>query len=218
MTTNDELVSLRQAFAAPAGPALEPEACPPSDRIWLAVRGELPPDELRTILDHIATCQACAEDWRIAMAFEEEARTAAVGPAAPARILPFAARFGRPLVAAAMILAAVVAFNVHQPKAPGGYRGDGTAVESSLQKATLPRQSFVLLWTSVQGAESYNLSVKTSVLDPLFDVQGVAATTYKVPASALENLPPGATVLWTVTPVTADGGQLQGRTFTSYVR
>src|SRR6185436_5470687 len=38
-----ELARLRKAFASLAQPAPEPAACPPPEKLWEAVRGELPP-------------------------------------------------------------------------------------------------------------------------------------------------------------------------------
>jgi hypothetical protein len=224
MTTNNELARLRKAFAAP-GPAPEPEACPPSDRIWLAVRGELPPAELRGILDHVATCSACAEDWRIAMAFEEESR-AIVVPAPPSR---FGMRALRPyLVAAALVVATATGYlmnqpPIHQPKAPvqvAVTRGDEhVEIQSLLPKdhEVLSRDHFVLRWTPDPRAESYTLSVTTSVMDPLFDKEGITETSFKVPADALKGLRSGAKVNWNVIPVFPDGSQAPGTTFPAIV-
>jgi hypothetical protein len=213
MTTNDELTRLREAFAAP-GTAPEPEACPPPDRIWLAVRGELPPDELRELLDHVAACPACAEDWRIAMAFEEESRAAG---AAPVRTAPVRPRGFRPwLAAAAAILAVFIGFRLHQP-APASYRGDGTMVESLLEKdASKPRDRFILSWKEVPGATSYDLKVSTSGLTLLFQVE-TPATNYQVPESKLQGLPSGAPVYWQVLPVFPDGNHPDEPTFTTLV-
>jgi hypothetical protein len=203
MTTNDELTRLREAFAAP-GTAPEPEACPPPDRIWLAVRGELPPDELRELLDHVAACPACAEDWRIAMAFEEESRAAG---AAPVRTAPARSRSFRPwLAAAAAILAVFIGFRLHQPAGPVSYRGDGTTVESLVKDASIPRDRFVLSWKAVPGATSYDLKVSTSGLTSLFQGE-TPATRYQVPASALKTVPSGATVYWQVFPVFPEGNR-----------
>ncbi len=223
MTTNDELIRLRQAFAAPAGPALEPEACPPSDRIWLAIRGELPPGELRTILDHIATCPACAEDWRIAMAFEEESRAGAVVPAVPERVPSFVARFRPWLVAAVMILAAAGVLRLNQPKVPdpeAGYRGDETTVESLVPPdASKPRDQFILSWKAVPGATSYRLTVtEPSTMTTLLVEEEIAATSYKVPESVLAPIPSGAKLLWQVFPAFPDGSHPGEPTFTVRVR
>jgi len=232
MTTTDELVRLRQAFAEPAIPAIpamsairaqEPEACPPPGRIWLAVRGELPAGELRGLLDHVATCSACAEDWRIAMVFEEEARTTGAIPASTSHFHSAVARFRPWLVAAALTLMTVGGLQLYHFKNPGpeinNYRGDGISVESLLPEgASLSRQSFILPWAPVQKAESYNLSVSTSGLVPLFDKKGVTSTSFQVPASYLEHLRPGTEILWTVTPVFPDGSRTPGKTFHALVQ
>jgi Putative zinc-finger len=222
MTTNDELVRLRKAFAVSLGPAPEPEACPPSDRIWLAVRGELPPDELREILDHVATCHACAEDWRIAMAFEEESRAGLVAAPPSTRSRSVVARFRPWLAAAAVILVSVVGFQLQGPK-PNFRFGEvqTVEVESLLKDASIPRQHFVLSWKDVPEAASYNLTVSTfskDSMETLVQEEGVTATSYKVPESVLANLKPGAKVLWNVTPVSQDGGLLHGRTFQAFVQ
>lgn len=229
MTTNDELARLRAAFAAPAGKAApEPEACPPSDTIWLAVRGELPPGELRGILDHIATCPACAEDWRIAMAFEEESRAAATA-AVPAVAAASGSAAGKAwhrgwMAAAATLLVAVIGYQVRPrtPEVPPPYRsGQGHTVESTLaENAPLPRQSFTLYWQGIPQAASYNLTVNAITdgnMTPVHEAKGLTSTTYTVPESALADLKSGTKILWNVTPVSRDGDLLEGRTFRAFV-
>jgi hypothetical protein len=220
MTTHEELVSLRKAFAAPAGPAPEPETCPPPDRIWLAVRGELPPAELRTVLDHIAACPACAEDWRIAMAFEEESRAGAAIPAVPRRVPSFATRFRPWLVAAAMILTTTGGLLLYPHKDPPGYRGDGTTVESLVpQDASKPRDQFVLSWKPIPGATSYKLTVtEPSTMNLLFEKEDIVSTSFKLPESALTPVPSGAKLLWQVFPAFPDGSHPQEPAFTVRVR
>lgn len=226
MTTNDELVRLRKAFAVSVGPAPEPEACPPSDRIWLAVRGELPPDEFREIVDHVATCHACAEDWRIAMAFEEESRAGIVVAPPATRSRSVVARFRPWLAAAAVILVSVVGLQLQGPKPTDpkptdpkpsfrSAQGEGTTVGAILPKdAPRLRRQFVLPWKPVPGATSYNIKVSTSTLTPLFEAD-VTSTRLQVPESALANLRSGDRVLWIVTPVFPDGSRPQGTTFQS---
>lgn len=218
MTTNDELARLRAAFAAPAVSgtggtgAPEPESCPPSDRIWLAVRGELPPDELREIVDHVATCPACAEDWRIAMVFEEESRAAPI----PVREKTAPLRHRAWMALAASILVAVVGFQIFKPedkpeKEPPSFRGDAEII-LSLVEGPLSRDAFVLRWTPLPDAESYDLQVSTTGYDPLFQADGLTSTHCRVPAEKLARMRSGDTVLWAVTPVTR-GGRLPLQTF-----
>jgi hypothetical protein len=222
MTTNDELVRLRKAFAAPAGPVPEPEACPPSDRIWLGVRGELPPYELREIVDHVATCSACAEDWRVAMAFEEESRAANTADTDTGTL-----RYRSWMAVAATLLVAVLGYQGYQfrtrtPTPPPGYRsGQGQTVESTMVENTrLPRQHFTLYWRGIPEAASYNLTITAiseDTMTPLHEAKGLTATTYTVPESDLASVRSGTKILWTVTPVSRDGGQLPPRTSRAFV-
>lgn len=209
MTRNDdELTKLRRAFAEPETPALQPAGCPEPDRIWEAVRGELPPDEIRGIVDHVAACSSCAEDWRIAMAFEEESRaaeTAETAEESPRVLRPPVSRFRPWLAAAAAALVLTVAGIQLRPEKPV-YRGDGAAVVT-LETASAPRESFVLAWKPVAGAESYELLVSTSELATVANPKDLTATEYQVPASALAGLPEGARLLWTLTAVYPDGSR-----------
>ena len=73
-----DLARLRAAFAlvedAPAGdgcPATgEIWGCPATGEIWDGLHGALPPERLREVVDHLASCTACAEAWRIGLLLE----------------------------------------------------------------------------------------------------------------------------------------------------
>lgn len=223
MTRNDEeLARLRRAFAEPvravatAGPAGQPAGCPEPDRIWEAVRGELPPDEVREIVDHVAACPSCAEDWRIAMAFEEESRTAGndEGDEEDANVLrPPVSRFRPWMAAAAAALVLTVVGIQMRPEKPV-YRGDGDTVATQATPSAA-RGSFVLAWQPAAGAESYELLVTTSELLTVADPKGLTATQYQVPESALAGLPAGTLLHWRVTAVFPDGSRKQSATATT---
>jgi len=69
---NQELARWRQAFTVPAEDSPAPD-CPSPETIWSAVRGELPPQTLREVVEHTARCAACAEDWRLAVEVNRQA-------------------------------------------------------------------------------------------------------------------------------------------------
>jgi hypothetical protein len=69
--TQDDSSRLARAFRHAGIDARPREDCPDPDRIWAAVRLELPLDERMAIVDHTTTCPVCAEAWRIAMALRE---------------------------------------------------------------------------------------------------------------------------------------------------
>ena len=218
---DQELARLRAAFAAPAATAPDPESCPAPERIWQAVRGELPPAGLREVIEHTARCEACAEDWRLAA--ELERQSVAAAGTAPGKVLQ--GRFGwRPLMAAAALAAGLLvaiglyrtAFNPGQPT----YREAGSEAIRSLVpgKQALPRQGAVLRWSPVPEAESYDVRISTEDLRPVLTAQSLKTASYAVPASALAGLPPGSKLLWQVDAVSADGSRRSSETFTVEVR
>lgn len=198
MMRDDEVMKLRQAFAAPVPAAWNTEGCPEPDRIWSAVRGELPPDEIREILDHVALCASCAEDWRIAMTFEDEARKREPAPVRFHRYRPWVA-------AAAAALVLTVGGRLILRPTPG-YRGDKPTIEAAIPSGeTLPREACILTWRPVEGAESYNLQVTTEELEPVADRNGLTSPSYRIPVEALAKIPSGAMLHWKVTAVYPDG-------------
>lgn len=209
---------LRAAFQAPAGPAPAPETCPAPEMIWEGVRGELPPQQMREVLDHTASCAACAEDWRLAAEIEREASRSAT--AAPGKVI--VGRFGRfrSLAAAAAIAAGLlVAVNVYRdsgPQEPTYRNAEQTDVRSLLPEGTaLPRQGAVLRWSPVPGATSYDVQVSTEDLQVVATAQGQTATEYRIPESGLQNLAPGTNLLWQVDAVFPDGTRQSSPTFTT---
>ena len=209
---------LRAAFQAPAGPTPAPETCPAPETIWAGVRGELSPQQMREALDHVASCAACAEDWRLAAEIEREASRAAT--AAPGKVI--VGRFGRfrSLAAAAAIAAGLlVAVNVYRdagPQEPTYRNAEQTDVRSLLPEGTaLPRQGAVLRWSPVPGATSYDVQVSTEDLQVVATAQGQTATEYRIPESGLRSLAPGTNLLWQVDAVFPDGTRQSSPTFTT---
>jgi hypothetical protein len=210
---HDEVSRLRVAFAAPAPPT---GSCPEPDLIWEAVRGDLPPDEIRDIVDHVAVCASCAEDWRIAAEFEKES---GAHQGTGATIHSFPTRQFQPWIAAAaaalvLTVGGVYVRETQKPTVTAEYRGEKTEIRSLAGEAR-PRQAFVLSWTPVEGAESYDLLVTTAELDTVADPKGLATAQYQVPASSLAALPDAAQLHWRVTAVFPDGERKQSNTFTT---
>lgn len=213
---DQELAWLRAAFAVPAGAAPAPESCPTPDTLWAAVRGELPPHQLREVLDHTASCAACAEDWRLA----KELALPAAAAAAPGKLLQ--GRFGqwRPLAAAAALAAGLlIAVGIQTgrfaPDQPPAYRaGEQTEVRSLLPEGqALSRQVPVLRWTPLPGAASYNVQVSTEDLRVLASSEGQTTTDFRIPQDALAGLAPQTRLLWQVDAVFPDGHRVTSPTF-----
>lgn len=238
-TTIEDDASLREAFAARTGrPPEGSHACPTPERIYDAVRGELPPGEVRGVVEHLADCPECAASWRLAAALEEEAGEAEepVSPAGVGR--PAAHRaagrpwYLQPLRVAATVALAVVALGVvwtvvqapdRAPDEEPVYRdAEGLEIRSLLPgDGPLPRDEAVLRWTPVpEGAAegtTYDVLVSTGELDPVAEADGLEEARYRVPPKALEDLPAGAELLWRVEAHLSDGGTVRSPTFTTPV-
>lgn len=214
-----ELAKLRRAFASLSQPAPEPAACPPPEKIWEAVRGELPPREIRQIVEHTAACPACAEDWRLAAALQR--------PETASNVIPAADRFsaGRRLrnwglAAAAVLALAVVGVQWIQKEPSLTYRGDEAAIHSLIEEGQgLPRNEFLLRWSAPEtpGA-TYDVEVSTEDLRVIASGDDLREPRFLVPAHALAGLPPGARLLWKVDAELPQGERVSSPTFVTNVR
>lgn len=216
---SDEMERLREGFAADRG-APRPDACPPPERIWRAARGELGPRDVRGVVEHVAACGECAEAWRLARAFEEEAagEEGAARPVAPAARRP--ARFA-PWAAAAAAALALVAGGLWWSERPTGpapetvYRqGAEVTIHSEVPEGrALPRDHAVLTWSGAPDGSTYDLSVSTEDLRALDRAEGLEEPEYTVPAKAFDGVAQGAKVLWRVEAHLPDGRTVASPTF-----
>ena len=221
MSNEAQQISRWRAAFAETDAAPDPASCPTPETIWSAVRGELPPEQMREVVDHVAACAACAEDWRLAAELVRQEERAAVGPG---KVIP--GRFGqwRPLAAvaalAAGLLIAVGVYRTNQPVPEPTYReAQHAGIRSLLPEGqALPRQAAVLRWSPLAGAVSYDVEVSTEDLRPIATAKGQTATEYRIPESALKGLPSGARLLWQVGAVRPDGTHENSPTFITPVR
>lgn len=178
----------------PDGP--EGEDCPDPETLWKAVGLELPPQQRRQIVDHVASCPACAEEWRLAVGFSREAGRldpvpgdvqpepiALAEPAARPRgmvvVGPWwkSRHFTQIAAAASLVIAALGVGWVMQPGemhlqgAIGGVveRGIGEVrpVSALDEDRPLSRSSFLLRWTPGPVGARYDLRVLSE--NPLSD-------------------------------------------------
>lgn len=229
---SSDLAALRAAFQTCGSPALDPESCPKPEGILLAVRGELPADELRAVIDHMATCPACAQDWRLAVAFEQELSQPVQKPdrgqvQKPTRELSKAPPAWRPLAVGALAAAAALALAAIglpwrdwiKPSPPVYRAPERAAIHSLIEEgAALPAESFVLSWTAVPGAATYEIDVTTEALAEVASTKNLATPQFQVPASALAGLPPGTRLYWQAAAVLADGTRIASPTFSALLR
>jgi len=226
--TTKEIDALRRAFAADEPSEAPGAECVDDARIWAAVHGELPIEEIHGVVEHLATCPACAQSWRFAMHLGDRPE-AAEGDvpnrsfAARRSVRPWAPALRSLAAAAVLVLAVGLGFHLLRDEAPR-HRGavpesetpaivPGPTLESLLPAAeSLPRESFVLRWSEVEGAV-YDLYVTTADLDEIVVARGLEGASYQVPQEVLAAVPTGVELYWRVEARQRDGDTLHSGTF-----
>jgi hypothetical protein len=203
MNGDEETEALRRAFTAPGGIPPHPESCPAPETLWAAVHGELPPGALRDVVDHIASCPACAEDWRLAVEAEREATPADHGDLSDRALAPVlrSRRWGglTPyLSAAAAIVLVVIGLQLGRHPDQPLLRGQKPVVSLLKEGQALPRNHCLLVWSGPEKA-TYDVEVHTLIGQQLALAHGLTATQYLVPESSLAAIPPGTRLEWQVT-------------------
>ena len=193
--------------------------CPPADRIWEAVAGELSPEAVRQIVEHTAQCMDCSIAWRVALEVgretESDGRVASLRPlrsrAARSFLFP-----GVGLAAAAIAVLLLRGPWTH-PDRRGpveAERGSKRSLVSLNAPGTQPRNAVVLRWSPLPGAERYSVTVLSSSLDVLHRAFGLSTTEFRIPPESLSGQPSPARVLWSVEATLPGGGVIDSDVFT----
>jgi hypothetical protein len=223
---HDDVARLRRDFASDPAVPLARETCPQPETLWAALHGELSPAEIREVVDHTASCPACAEDWRLAMAMEGEqsedeeedeevaattrpwrrwaprmaAFSAVPAPearATAARAVP-AFRSWMAAAAAAAVLLVAVGIEIGRVRDGHVYRGSDTVRSLIADGETLPREACRLTWLGPAGA-IYSVEVRTFTGQVVASTQDLPEQSYSVPKTNLAGIPPESRLEWQVT-------------------
>lgn len=223
----EETARLRAAWESRETRDAEPPVDP--ETIWRAVRGELPLDEKRALVDRMAHDPDLALEWRLARelsaaadeieAAEEGAdKTAEEGEtderSAPVPFAPRRARWSTWAGLVAALFFAAIGLRVlgpADPEPPPIYRGTETTIEA-LTGDTLPRDEPVLRWQGLDEAR-YVVSVSTETLEPVFIARDLDEPSLRLPEDALVPLADGSVLLWRVEAHARDGGVVASETF-----
>lgn len=210
-THRHEMEEALVALAADAGPG---EDCPPAEEIWEAVRGEGTASRRRQVVDHMATCPACAEAWRLAVELTPRAETGAVRDSSPP--VRHSASWWPAAMAAALLLAAGAAFLLLRSAPPEPMlRGGGEEIRS-LVEGPLPRAGGVLLqWTAGPEGTLYDVVVSGEDLEVVTTVEGLTEAELVLTEAELAALPAGSRLLWRVEAQLPDGTRRASPTFTT---
>lgn len=199
------------ALAARGESASPRDDCPDPDEIWAASRGEADGSRARDLLDHAATCEACAEAWRLAREVGASLPTSAT----PAVARPFRLGWAAAAVAAVAVAAVLLPPLLRRDDGPPVFRREaGLTIESLVPEANpLARDAIVLRWTPGPEGTLYDLSVANERLEPLYEAKGIGEAAHKVPPSAVAEVPPGGRILWRVEARAPDGSRAASPTY-----
>ena len=209
-----DLERLREALARADEAARAGAGCPQPEQIWAAVSGQAAPEVVQNLLEHGATCAACGKAWRLAA----DLLHASAGEAAPEA---HATRFGRAwsfwAAAAAIMLLGAVALML-PPRTvihDATFRSrPGESIDSLIPDMVgLPRTGVLLRWSPPAGAARFRVTVATPELVTVHVSGWLPQPELVVPESALENLPAGQVLVWTVEAVLEDGRQISSPAF-----
>ncbi len=211
-----------------------PTADVDAERIWQAVRGELPVAERRAVVARVAADPAWALAWRLAHSLSEAAnraeapvvRLAPVIALAPRRLERLRAQLtrSRPVwgALAAVLLAVVGGVVVMERQGNESIRTRGNtdeAITSGLpDAAALPRAAFTLRWNGVPQATAWSVQVSSEDLLVVHHAEGLKAREYAVPETVLAPLSSGTRVLWQVEAHLPDGSTRKSSTFVNVAK
>ncbi|MEM7480802.1 MAG: hypothetical protein AAF481_06485 [Acidobacteriota bacterium] len=189
-----------------------------SETVWAAVRGELPPAELRELLDRSIEDPDLALEWQLArelqaeLAEDERQRSEMATPPSRWR--------GLSAVAAALLVAVMASWFIFQPEQKPVYRDPaGAAIESLLPAdAELSSESLVLRWSGPPEGR-YRISVlRQTDLREVFraadlEVGPDGEGAVELPPTVVDGLAADGVLLWRVEAELPDGEPLQSQTF-----
>jgi hypothetical protein len=195
------------------------EGCPDSALLWRGARGELPREELGTLVDHVATCGHCTETWRLAREMAVSSRRTEVPQTSTGWLRRPGARWAALAAAAVLVVAAGVVLFRPGPEPVSTHREAAEGEIRSLVPETLalPRSACLLRWTDLGEGALYGVSVATVGLEPLFTATSLEDSELLVPEPVLAGLPPGSTILWQVEASLGEGRHVVSRTFAQLI-
>lgn len=217
----EDVERLRRAFSSVVEGETADDHGLEADRIWQAVRGELPPGEIEEMADQASRSPETAAAWRLAVELSreiDEGRDDVVVRIGRRRPI----RWALGLAAAAVIVVGV-GLPMYRSLAPDPTptlrAADQFEIASELSTdEALPRTAFELRWTSAGEGALYDIVVTDSELGVLDRASFLEEPRYLVPAVALGELPPGAEVWWKIDATGPEGSRVSSPTFVQIIQ
>lgn len=220
-TSPDELERLRLAFCSVAEEGKPDNNALDADRIWQAVRGELPPAEVEEMADLASRSPDSAAAWRLATEMSRELDGTRDGAVVRIdRRRPMRWAIGLAAAAVVVIGVGLPIFRSLTPEPTPTLRAaDQFEIASGLPAdQALPRDAFELRWTPAGEGSLYDIVLTDSELTVLDRASFLEKPSYVVPAEALSGLLEGAEVWWKIDATRPDESRVSSPTFVTRVR
>lgn len=223
MSERDDLEALRRGFQALAETATRDVSPADLAAVWSAVRGELPAETRRALVERLAAEPALAEAWRVAHALDAPDASAPADTGAAEVVAAARRSWPAPWLAAAAVvilgLSAVVLVPRLRETQPVLRQAGAPGIESLLAaNAALARDAFDLRWTAGPPGSRYRVRVTTEDLQVLAEVADLEVPAFRLPATALTVVPAGGVVFWQVEVVLPTTTRLTSPTFVNRVQ
>lgn len=212
---NEDIGQLQEAWLASTRRSAD-GGCPDADRLFDAVSGALPPDQVSEVVMHTVRCGACAQSWRVAMELQR-ARSDVARPSFSPRPLSVVWAAAAALM---LVVGVVWMLPLIDPGPPGP--GDQSIMRGNDQgaigllvadRSAVPLDQFRLRWEAVDSASEYRIRVSDAGLTPVYSGTTQEAEIV-VPETHFETLSDGDELFWFVVARLDDGSELRSATGT----
>jgi hypothetical protein len=196
--------------------------CPDPERLIRSVMMEAPPNEKAEIIEHVASCPACADVAKGLLRISAEIDVLAEHVAEQASILSRSARkygssntrivsfwmFRKALGAifVGLISVAIVAFFVFRERDNPSTRGGQLKMIQTIYpiKVSVPENSIQFRWRGIAGASYYRIDLFDKSLAPVWQSSQVKGNSIRVSVTKDMKIIAGNAYYWMVTAVLSD--------------
>ena len=212
MTELREDDPLRRGFMSLGEGAPTKEDCPSPEVIWEASSGRSDAESFQRLVEHNASCPACAEEWRLARGI---------------KVVAGDERYARPMVsaggwlaaAAVLLMLGVGAYLLNRTGGEQMRSGSSLVIHSFLpEEAPLRREECVLRWTAGPEGTVYGIRVLTEDAEEIAAADNLSENEYHLQEDALRAVDSGERIYWRVQARLPDGSESDSTTFINRIR
>lgn len=192
--TDDDLA---RAWRGATSRGAKGAACPSADELFAVAMSEAEGDARARVVEHIAACSDCAEEYRLIPKGAPAARPVATFPGRPKwSIRPFA--LAASVFFALFLSVAVIRHGPPRDEEASVRGAEHHAVTVPLDRSTIASAPARIAWSPGEGAHSYRIVLYDDASTPVWESGKGAAPDVDVPEDARARLQAGRMYHWRV--------------------